>query len=156
MGGAFSMSEQKTPCASLATTTTLRTWPCAKHTPYANQSQTTCVEPAACRCLLPLLCCRCLLWSNTQVSIPLAAMATCWRRLADVVYEGDLEGGNATQRARDKGFRTAALIRFVGAEDGLLSQTGDGPRMFVNIEGDEPTKMLPPIRLAAAQCLVLV
>lgn len=38
-------------------------------------------------------------------------------------------------RARDKGFRTAALIRFVGAEDGLLSQTGDGARMFINIEG---------------------
>jgi hypothetical protein len=82
-------------------------------------------------------------------------MGTCWRKLLDVVYAGDLEGTNATQRcvekdahtstvtggmrhsscphlhlfllllantqthtlvhcrARDKGFRTAPLTRFV-------------------------------------------
>ena len=39
-------------------------------------------------------------------------------------------------RARDKGLRTAGLIRFIGAEDGLLSHTHDGPRMYVNIEGE--------------------
>lgn len=38
-------------------------------------------------------------------------------------------------RARDKGLRTAALIRFIGAEDGLLSHTHDGPRMYINLEG---------------------
>ena len=38
-------------------------------------------------------------------------------------------------RALDKGLRTAGLIRFVGREDGLLSLTHDGPRMFINIEG---------------------
>lgn len=38
-------------------------------------------------------------------------------------------------RARDKGLRTAALIRFIGKEDGLLSHTHDGPRMFINLEG---------------------
>lgn len=37
-------------------------------------------------------------------------------------------------RAEDKGFRTAPLIRFIGPEDGLLSHTHDGPRMYVNIE----------------------
>lgn len=38
-------------------------------------------------------------------------------------------------RARDKGFRTAPLVRFIGAEDGLLSHTHDGPRVYINIEG---------------------
>jgi hypothetical protein len=38
-------------------------------------------------------------------------------------------------RATDKGLRTASLIRFIGAEDGLLSHTHDGPRMYVNTEG---------------------
>jgi hypothetical protein len=38
-------------------------------------------------------------------------------------------------RARDKGLRTASLIRFVGEEDGLLSHTYDGPRMYINLEG---------------------
>jgi hypothetical protein len=37
-------------------------------------------------------------------------------------------------RPLDKGFRTAPLIRFIGKEDGLLSHTGDGPRMYLNIE----------------------
>lgn len=40
-----------------------------------------------------------------------------------------------TRRARDKGLRTAALIRFIGQEDGLLSHTHDGPRMYINLEG---------------------
>jgi hypothetical protein len=39
-----------------------------------------------------------------------------------------------TPRTSDKGFRTAPLIRLVGAEDGLLSQTHDGPRVFLNME----------------------
>jgi hypothetical protein len=30
----------------------------------------------------------------------------------------------------------APLIRFVGHEDGLLSHTHDGPRMYINIEGE--------------------
>lgn len=38
-------------------------------------------------------------------------------------------------RARDKGLRTAPLIRFIGAEDGLLSHTHDGARMYINTEG---------------------
>lgn len=37
-------------------------------------------------------------------------------------------------RAIDKGLRTAALIRLVGQEDGLLSHTHDGPRMYINLE----------------------
>lgn len=37
-------------------------------------------------------------------------------------------------RLSDKGFRTAPLMRFVGQEDGLLSHTYDGPRMYLNIE----------------------
>lgn len=40
-----------------------------------------------------------------------------------------------SHRASDKGLRTAVLIRFIGAEDGLLSHTHDGARMYVNIEG---------------------
>eukprot|EP00775_Hariotina_reticulata_P010758 gene10758-10914_t len=49
-------------------------------------------------------------------------------------YEGDLLGTDPAKRSIDKGFRTAPLIRFVGQEDGLLSLTNGGPRMFVNIE----------------------
>jgi hypothetical protein len=37
-------------------------------------------------------------------------------------------------RAEDKGFRTAPLIRLIGAEDGLLSHTHDSPRVFFNLE----------------------
>lgn len=44
-------------------------------------------------------------------------------------------GSVCTCRARDKARRTAALIRFIGQEDGLLSHTHDGPRMYINIEG---------------------
>uniref|UniRef100_A0A383W2W4 Uncharacterized protein n=1 Tax=Tetradesmus obliquus TaxID=3088 RepID=A0A383W2W4_TETOB len=69
-----------------------------------------------------------------QVSIPLSAMGSCWAKLLDVVYQGDLEGTNSTIRPLDKGFRTAPLIRFINKEDGLLSHTGDGPRMYLNIE----------------------
>lgn len=33
-----------------------------------------------------------------QVSIPLTTMADCWRKVLEVVHEGDLSGTNATQR----------------------------------------------------------
>jgi hypothetical protein len=49
-------------------------------------------------------------------------------------------------RVRDKGLRTAALIRFIGQEDGLLSHTHDGPRMYINLEGG------CAFRLSAGSC----
>lgn len=51
-----------------------------------------------------------------------------------------------TCRARDKGLRTAALIRFIGQEDGLLSHTHDGPRMYINLEGAWLHSRQPPGR----------
>ncbi|WIA37270.1 hypothetical protein OEZ86_014213 [Tetradesmus obliquus] len=75
-----------------------------------------------------------VLYDQYEVSIPLSAMGSCWAKLLDVVYQGDLQGTNSTIRPLDKGFRTAPLIRFINKEDGLLSHTGDGPRMYLNIE----------------------
>eukprot|EP00879_Flechtneria_rotunda_P014556 GHRR01015211.1.p1 GENE.GHRR01015211.1~~GHRR01015211.1.p1 ORF type:complete len:664 (+),score=177.73 GHRR01015211.1:545-2536(+) len=75
-----------------------------------------------------------VLYDQYEVSVPLAAAGTCWAKLLQVVYQGDLLGTNPAIRALDKGLRTAPLIRFLGAEDGLLSHTYDGPRMYLNIE----------------------
>ena len=61
-------------------------------------------------------------------------MADCYRGLLKLVYRGDIDSLNETQRAEDKGFRTAPLIRFVSKEDGLLAYTGDSPRIYLNIE----------------------
>lgn len=52
-------------------------------------------------------------------------------------------------RARDKGLRTAALIRFVGQEDGLLSHTHDGPRMYINLEGERSDAIRPCCQTSA-------
>lgn len=41
---------------------------------------------------------------------------------------------NHAPRSVDRGFRTAPLIRLVGPDDGLLSLTHDGPRVYLNIE----------------------
>lgn len=69
-----------------------------------------------------------------EVAVPVATMADCYRGLLKLVYRGDIDSVNETQRAEDKGFRTAPLIRFVSKEDGLLAYTGDTPRIFLNIE----------------------
>lgn len=45
-----------------------------------------------------------------------------------------LPNPNLTPRSVDRGFRTAPLIRLVGPDDGLLSLTHDGPRVYLNIE----------------------
>lgn len=37
-------------------------------------------------------------------------------------------------RAVDRGFRSVPLLRFQGKEDGFLSQTHDGARLFLNLE----------------------
>jgi hypothetical protein len=43
-----------------------------------------------------LYCCCCC--CCCQVSIPLSVMGSCWAKLLDVIYQGDLEGTNATIR----------------------------------------------------------
>lgn len=45
-----------------------------------------------------------------QVSIPLAVMGTCWRKLLEVVHDGDLKGTNATQRY---GARPSGLLKYI-------------------------------------------
>lgn len=72
-------------------------------------------------------------YDQYETAMPLASMADCMAGLLDVVYgpgAWDDNGGNNT----DRGFRTAPLLRFIGQEDGLLSLTHDGPRMYLNME----------------------
>lgn len=74
------------------------------------------------------------LYNQFEVSFPLAVAGDCLAAALEAAYGDDLLGEYPKRRAADKGFRTAPLIRFVGPEDGLLAPTGDGPRVYVNLE----------------------
>ncbi|GAX78596.1 hypothetical protein CEUSTIGMA_g6035.t1 [Chlamydomonas eustigma] len=73
-------------------------------------------------------------YDQYEVAVPVSTMGDCFKGLLDMVYEGDIDSLNETQKAKVKGFRTAPLIRVLGQEDGLLAYTGDVPRIFVNVE----------------------
>ncbi|KAI8472715.1 MAG: hypothetical protein J3K34DRAFT_519583 [Monoraphidium minutum] len=75
-----------------------------------------------------------ILYDQYEVSFPLSVAADCLGAVLETAYGTDLLGEEPANRLRDKGFRTAPLIRLVGREDGLLSHTHDGPRVYFNLE----------------------
>eukprot|EP01023_Acetabularia_acetabulum_P065410 TRINITY_DN8655_c0_g1_i3.p1 TRINITY_DN8655_c0_g1~~TRINITY_DN8655_c0_g1_i3.p1 ORF type:complete len:582 (+),score=94.72 TRINITY_DN8655_c0_g1_i3:131-1876(+) len=64
-------------------------------------------------------------YEQYEVSIPLESSAECLEGLVKELYG---------PRRLYEGFRSPALVRFVGEEDAYISNTNGGPRMYVNIE----------------------
>ena len=114
-------------------------WSAVLETAYGTDLLGT--DPVA-RCGVGALRKKSMLRSMPQRTDPLAMQTNPWSRVADrqaALIAVPIVARLAMLcwagcRAADKGFRTAPLIRIVGAEDGLLALTGDGPRMFVNLE----------------------
>ncbi|CAD7703073.1 unnamed protein product [Ostreobium quekettii] len=75
-----------------------------------------------------------VLYDQYEVAIPFATMADCLAGMLETVYGEDIDGVDPVASSQDRGFRTAPLIRFVSQEEGLLSPTNDGPRMYINME----------------------
>jgi FAD/FMN-containing dehydrogenase len=68
-------------------------------------------------------------YDQFEVAVPFEQAGDCLLGLNDIVY-GDNNGG----RNISEGFRTPALIRFVGKEPFYLSPSNGYPVMYVNIE----------------------
>eukprot|EP00217_Crustomastix_stigmatica_P001084 CAMPEP_0183819348 /NCGR_PEP_ID=MMETSP0803_2-20130417/63932_1 /TAXON_ID=195967 /ORGANISM="Crustomastix stigmata, Strain CCMP3273" /LENGTH=107 /DNA_ID=CAMNT_0026064235 /DNA_START=8 /DNA_END=328 /DNA_ORIENTATION=- len=64
-------------------------------------------------------------YDQYEVAIPLEKAGSCFNEVSDLLY-----GREAAWR----GFRTPALVRFVGEEDGYLSPTLGAPRLYINYE----------------------
>ncbi|PNH11479.1 D-arabinono-1,4-lactone oxidase [Tetrabaena socialis] len=97
-----------------------------------------------------------------ETAMPVASMADCWQGLLELLYGADNLDGRAYNGTvsplsllasltpngtaalspsviapngrPDYGFRSNPLIRTTGREDALLSNTEDGPRLWLNIE----------------------
>ena len=64
-------------------------------------------------------------YDQYELAVPVASMADCLERVGEAVYGPD---------RLYSGSRTPFLTRFVKEEDGYLSYTHGGPRVFVNME----------------------
>jgi len=65
------------------------------------------------------------MYDQYEISVPFANMGDCFNGLRDLLR---------TNLIASQSFYSPALVRFVSQEDGLLSQTEDGPRLYINIE----------------------
>ena len=64
-------------------------------------------------------------YDQYEISVPFANMGDCFDGLRGLLRRNVL---------MSQSFYSPALIRFVSQEDGFLSQTEDGPRLYINIE----------------------
>ncbi len=69
--------------------------------------------------------CVCDFTDRYEVSIPLESAGDCLEELGHAMYG---------PYALSSGTRTPFLTRFVKGEDGYLSNTNGGPRMYMNLE----------------------
>ncbi|XRB12283.1 FAD-binding PCMH-type domain-containing protein [Pseudoscourfieldia marina] len=65
------------------------------------------------------------MYDQYEISVPFSTMGNCFNGLRDLLRRNI---------AISQSFFSPALVRFVSQEEGLLSQTEDGPRLYINIE----------------------